>query len=72
MHVNSAQPKRSPQRAAHPNATFLFRDTLELKVPRELENRTKYRQAALPGTSDNPFGEDEDTGQGISSRGAMT
>lgn len=44
-HMNSAQPKRTPQRAVHPNATFLFRDTLELKTLWELEKRAKCPQA---------------------------
>lgn len=55
-HVNSAQPKCTPQRAVHPNATFLFRDTLELKIPRELENRTKYRQAPCQAPVAIPLG----------------
>lgn len=67
-HVNSAQPKRTPQRAVHPNATFLFRDTLELKIPRELENRTNYRQAPCQA-HDDPLGECEDAGKGISRGG---
>jgi len=44
--VSSAQPKRTPQRAVHPNATFLFRDALELKIPREMANRTKHKLQA--------------------------
>lgn len=59
----SAQPKRTPQRAAHPNATFLFRDTRELEIPRELENRIKPGQPAGPAPH-NPLGEREDAGKG--------